>query len=538
MSVVRQSDGKTIYADNVWTTDRTLIDGADWLYENRLHYVVEISGMTDSYLISFEPKPDTELEVESFDGLPDESVYISEPVTNVTVNFNKPVDASTFTTDDITLTCDGKPLNASLIGITPLSDKSFDLDLSQLTYANGYYVLTVQAAGVKDTEGFNGSNGKHVTWTQYMGGVAHLEVSVEPDGAGLAVPGSGDYPVNSTLHMRAQANAGYTFLYWMSGEEVISRDAEFDYQLLGDAQLTAVFQTTSCFVEITYNDAHGTVVGGISQVCDYGTVLELTAVPADGYEFCYWLVNGQFYSENPEMSITIEEDMTIEAIFKEVGAPDITLPPVLIYDEETLTLTVEGNGEIHVYVDGVEVNMPYTFEQTDEEVTYTVTATAQEPGKEISQTVTLVVTVPGKVTPPEPEVTESPAITLVEIALEYIVIHVEGQGTITVWVNGDEVNLDQNGNYVLYADDEEDMTYVVTATAQEPGKLVSEPVEMTFSVPAYNDDTKLNEMNADKSIVSMRYFNMAGQEMQQIDGITLVVTTYSDGTTSVVKVMK
>ena len=617
VSVVRQSDGKTIYADNVWTTDRTLIDGADWLYENRLHYVVEISGMTDSYLISFEPKPDTELEVESFDGLPDESVYISEPVTNVTVNFNKPVDASTFTTDDITLTCDGKPLNASLIGITPLSDKSFDLDLSQLTYANGYYVLTVQAAGVKDTEGFNGSNGKHVTWTQYMGGVAHLEVSVEPEGAGLAVPGSGDYPVNSTLHMRAQANAGYTFLYWMSGEEVISRDAEFDYQLLGDAQLTAVFQTTSCFVEITYNDAHGTVVGGISQVCDYGTVLELTAVPADGYEFCYWLVNGQLYSDNPEMSITIEEDMTIEAIFKEIGAPDITLPPVLsydeetmtltvqgngeihvyvdgvevnmpytfeqtdeevtytvtataqepgkeisqtvtitvtvpaktvvpevteapvlIYDEETLTLTVEGNGEIHVYVDGVEVNMPYTFEQTDEEVTYTVTATAQEPGKEISQTATLVVTVPGKVTPPEPKVTESPAITLVEIALEYIVIHVEGQGTITVWVNGDEVNLDQNGNYVLYADDEEDMTYVVTATAQEPGKLVSEPVEMTFSVPAYNDDTKLNEMNADKSIVSMRYFNMAGQEMQQIDGITLVVTTYSDGTTSVVKVMK
>jgi hypothetical protein len=59
VSVVRQSDGKTIYADNVWTTDRTLIDGADWLYENRLHYVVEISGMTDSYLITFEPKPET-----------------------------------------------------------------------------------------------------------------------------------------------------------------------------------------------------------------------------------------------------------------------------------------------------------------------------------------------------------------------------------------------------------------------------------------------------------------------------------------------
>ena len=32
--------------------------------------------------------------------------------------------------------------------------------------------------------------------------------------------------------------------------------------------------------------------------------------------------------------------------------------------------------------------------------------------------------------------------------------------------------------------------------------------------------------------------NMAGQEMQEANGMTIVVTTYTDGTTSAVKVMK
>ena len=45
-------------------------------------------------------------------------------------------------------------------------------------------------------------------------------------------------------------------------------------------------------------------------------------------------------------------------------------------------------------------------------------------------------------------------------------------------------------------------------------------------------------MNAGKTVAGVRYFNMAGQEMPQADGMTIVVTTYTDGTTSAVKVVK
>ena len=50
--------------------------------------------------------------------------------------------------------------------------------------------------------------------------------------------------------------------------------------------------------------------------------------------------------------------------------------------------------------------------------------------------------------------------------------------------------------------------------------------------------TGIEEMNADKQVAGVRYFNLAGQEVQEANGLTIVVTTYTDGTTSAVKVVK
>ena len=50
--------------------------------------------------------------------------------------------------------------------------------------------------------------------------------------------------------------------------------------------------------------------------------------------------------------------------------------------------------------------------------------------------------------------------------------------------------------------------------------------------------TSIEEMNAGKTVSNVRYFNLAGQEMQEANGVTIIVTSYTDGTTSVAKVMK
>ena len=54
----------------------------------------------------------------------------------------------------------------------------------------------------------------------------------------------------------------------------------------------------------------------------------------------------------------------------------------------------------------------------------------------------------------------------------------------------------------------------------------------------YEDHVGVNELNAGKTVANVRYFNVAGQEMAQPEGMTIMVTTYTDGTSSAVKVVK
>ena len=48
----------------------------------------------------------------------------------------------------------------------------------------------------------------------------------------------------------------------------------------------------------------------------------------------------------------------------------------------------------------------------------------------------------------------------------------------------------------------------------------------------------INEVGNDKTVTGVRYYNAAGQQMAQPNGLTIHVTTYSDGTTATTKVIK
>ena len=82
---------------------------------------------------------------------------------------------------------------------------------------------------------------------------------------------------------------------------------------------------------------------------------------------------------------------------------------------------------------------------------------------------------------------------------------------------------------------DEDGQYTVEARAKVEGKDYSDITSATFVV---TERTSIDELVNGKAVASVRYFNLAGQEMQEANGMTIVVTTYTDGTTSAVKVMK
>ena len=84
---------------------------------------------------------------------------------------------------------------------------------------------------------------------------------------------------------------------------------------------------------------------------------------------------------------------------------------------------------------------------------------------------------------------------------------------------------------------EGDGMHRVEAYAVAPDKLPSEQIAYEFVVEP-EPPTAISEMMNGKTVAGVRYFNMAGQEVTEANGLTIVVTTYTDGTTSAVKVMK
>lgn len=319
ISVTRLGDNTAIELRNFWQTDRTLRDGKDPLYENRIHFVDRLVGVSEQYLLTFEERPEVTLEVESFIGIPEAGTYVSEPLTDVKVRFNKPIIASTFTTDDMTLTCQGRMIeNMDAVTITKISDREFALGLSAVTLKDGYYVLTVQTAEITDTENYCGQTGKNAGWVQYMDGTVPLTVKVQPENAGTTSLLSGRYDYNSVLNVSATPEEGYRFVNWsMTGEE-LSTEPEYEFTVLTEGVLVANFKLKSYNLILNYDQNGGVVVGSGTGVYDHGTILNLAATPALGYTFDGWKISGTPCSTEETLQIIVQEDLNIEAVFTKI----------------------------------------------------------------------------------------------------------------------------------------------------------------------------------------------------------------------------
>ena len=91
----------------------------------------------------------------------------------------------------------------------------------------------------------------------------------------------------------------------------------------------------------------------------------------------------------------------------------------------------------------------------------------------------------------------------------------------------------EGDNPLFVRDDEHDGNIGIQVFYTVDGERNGSNIVWLYDVPS-----SVNEMNAGKTVVNVRYFNVAGQEMAQPSGMTIKVTTYTDGTTSAVKVVK
>ncbi len=126
--------------------------------------------------------------------------------------------------------------------------------------------------------------------------------------------------------------------------------------------------------------------------------------------------------------------------------------------------------------------------------------------------------------------TAAPEITY-EVTDDAVIITATGEGEVHLYINGEEVE-----NPYTIARGEEDITINALATAQDGDKLMN-TTTFDIIVPAIVEQA-VNELSSLKTVAAVRYFNMMGQEMASPSGATLVITTYTDGTTTATKVIK
>ena len=99
--------------------------------------------------------------------------------------------------------------------------------------------------------------------------------------------------------------------------------------------------------------------------------------------------------------------------------------------------------------------------------------------------------------------------------------------TIAPAEDGNYYSLDHSKEYILYVDGEDGM------------ELAFDDMYTDIEVQVMKDGTAVEELNANKTVANVAYYNLAGQQSAQpVSGVNIVVTTYTDGTRTTAKVIK
>ncbi len=336
--IKRQSDGAVVDLQNFWQTEYTLRDGNEPLKEYLIHFADDISASSENYLLTFEPLPDNILSVEAFLGAETDNVsgIHESPVETVVVKFNKPVDISTFSADDIRLTCRGIEIDLSSVSISTDDGISFNIDLSSVTSDDGYYVLMVQTSDITDSEGFRGQTGKSVDWTQFKDGLMVLKAIPVPAGGGAitdyntvkkaarskqanrtSAPAELELQIsyNTQKSLYAEASEGFSFAGWFQNEQLLSTEPLYSSVYVDNTELIAKFDRRYLDLLLDYDAEAGSVDGNGSGKYLYGTEMSFIAVPLSGCRFFYWVVDNEsmVYSETFELKLT--KNTTIHPVF-------------------------------------------------------------------------------------------------------------------------------------------------------------------------------------------------------------------------------
>ena len=225
--------------------------------------------------------------------------------------------------------------------------------------------------------------------------------------------------------------------------------------------------------------------------------------------------------------------------------------PTIVVENGFVTAVCDGPNTVQLYLNGAAVDQPFPLPaatEVEQVLTFTATTLPGEHEVATSTTEPTVVTIPAVVVPPTPTNTcERPNCAYSITALETVTVTItnnEPEATVFYSVEDADGNIVDSGSftgeqYAFTVSGAGSYTVHCYAHIDDPDWADSADGGCFFTINENEEPpTAINELVNGKTVAGVRYFNMAGQEMSEANGMTIVVTTYTDGTTSAVKVMK
>ena len=102
--------------------------------------------------------------------------------------------------------------------------------------------------------------------------------------------------------------------------------------------------------------------------------------------------------------------------------------------------------------------------------------------------------------------------------------------------DGNVITPDENGNFLSL---DHTKAYNVYVDGKDCGEISFDDLYKDIDLVVNKKHTAVEELDASKTVSSISYYNLAGQQSAQpVDGVNIIVTTYSDGTRTTAKVIK
>ena len=138
-----------------------------------------------------------------------------------------------------------------------------------------------------------------------------LTLQASPPHAGI-LTGGGLYFEDQNVSISASPLSGYVFDQWTGGS--ISTPEDANSSLIIDENLTLTALFNPLIFTVSLNNTNGGTVSGDGNYT-YGTEANLSAIPSTGYKFEYWDGEGVDDPLNPDLSLIVQKNLTLEAVF-------------------------------------------------------------------------------------------------------------------------------------------------------------------------------------------------------------------------------